>query len=187
MRVPPHATINHPAHLCHLRRRCRLIHVMTQCHILPSRQLMAASALSSSSLQLHFWHRPPVAQCHVHLVARSHIQPVAQCHLNLGTMPPPIRGAVPNSTWDIADLWRTVTLNLGRNAIFDLFLPTLALLLPAVKVLALLLLPLLLTALQFNLGTLPTCGALSRSTCGAMPSSILASPRWQSYCLQSRC
>jgi hypothetical protein len=40
-----------------------------------------------------------------------------------------------------------VTLNLWRNAIFDLVLPTLALLLPAVKVLALLLLPLLLAAL----------------------------------------
>jgi hypothetical protein len=201
MRVPPHATINRPAHLCHLRRRGRLILMMTQCHILRSPRLVAASDLSSSSLQLDLWHRPPVGQCHVHLVARSHIQPVAQCHLRLGTMPPPIRGAVPNSTSDIADLWCNATLNLWRNrqrstwlatfnlwcnahlqflayrpslvllampstcaidlaqchfqpvaqcwrnAIFDLGLPTLALLLPAVKVLALLLLPLLLAAL----------------------------------------
>jgi hypothetical protein len=85
------------------------------CRILHSCRLVAASDLSSSSLQLDLWHRPPVGQCHVHLVARSHIQPVAQCHLHLGTMPPPIRGAVPNSTSDIADLWRTVTLNLWRN------------------------------------------------------------------------
>jgi hypothetical protein len=38
-----------------------------------------------------------------------------------------------------------------------------------------------------QLGTLPTYGALSHSTCGAMPSSILACPRWHSCCLHSRC
>jgi hypothetical protein len=87
------------------------------------------------------------------ILAQCHLRFVVQCPIQLGTLPTcgalshSTSGSTPIQLGDIADLWRIVTLNLWRNAIFDLGFPTLALLLPAVKVLALLLLPLLLAAL----------------------------------------
>jgi hypothetical protein len=98
------------------------------CGTMPPSSWHNATSDSWCSPQFNLGHCRLVAHCHTQLVAQCHLRsclahagtPVACCSQGAST---PVAatpaGSTPIQLGDIANLWRIVTLNLWRNAIFD--------------------------------------------------------------------